>query len=487
MLLSSLPQKEVRGSVDVPISGIAFDSRRVGGNNLFVCLQGLASDGHAFAAAAVDQGAKALVVNRWVDVDAPQILVPDTYEALARLSVCYAGNPAEHLEVLGVTGTNGKTTVIHLMGAMAEAAGETAALLGTLGGRIGTHRELTGFTTPEAPVVQELLSEALDAGATWVAMEVSSHALQQRRTFATAFSAAVFTNLSRDHLDYHGDMDEYFEAKALLFDPEARGSDRSCVCVVPTGLPEGARLWERLHGPKVDYGFEGQLYSASNVEAHETGVNYRLQTPHGSSKVSLQLRGRFNVLNALSAQAAMMERGLPLEYAVSGAEALAAVPGRMEPVLSNAPFQVFVDFAHTPDALSAAMNAAREHARGRLLVVFGCGGDRDPGKRPQMGEVAESLADQVIITSDNPRSENPASIIQDIVAGMKSNTGIVEEDRAMAIEAALREAESGDVVLIAGKGHEAAQIVGDAKHVFNDKAEAVRVLGSLGWRVNPLS
>ena len=488
-LLLALPVYELRGEGDIDIDGIELDSRRVGGGELFVCLEGLASNGHDFAATAVNQGAAALLAKRFLPELAatPQVVVADPREAMARAAAAFFSHPSRSLELVGVTGTNGKTTVTHFVQALGEAAGQRAEVLGTLGGKVGTDYQSTGFTTPEAPALQKYLREAVDRGTQWLAMEVSSHALAQKRVFGTDFSAVVFTNLTRDHLDFHGTMEAYFESKALLFSEAGRGSSRPTVAVLNLEDPAGQLLAGRVTGTKVTYGFgRGADYRAHDVRTSPEFTTYTLSTPRGRASVRLSLPGRFNILNALAAQAAGMERGLTLDAAVEGAKALKRVPGRMERVTGSQPFSVLVDYAHTPDALEHALGAARSFTSGKLIVVFGCGGDRDKGKRPEMGRVAAREADRIVLTSDNPRSEDPEAILDAIERGLLDSTVpyLRESDRAKAIRIALDHAHAGDTVLIAGKGHEHYQILGSTTLPFDDRVVAARVLKELGFDVD---
>ncbi len=486
-LLRALPEFELRGSADLDIRSIELDSRRVGGGALFVCLEGLASDGHDFAAAAVNQGAVALVVQHPVEAAATQVLVRDPREAMARLAAAFHGNPSRALRLVGVTGTNGKTTVTHILRGLAEEAGEAAEVMGTLGSSsAGTYRP-TGFTTPEAPELQRSLREAVDRGVRWIAMEVSSHALAQKRVFGTDFAAVIFTNLTRDHLDYHGDMRAYLEAKALLFDRAGRGSEGEAVAVINFEDAAGRELARRATGKVVGYGFaEDAQYRALDVRSGPGGTLYALATPQDRHEVRLPLLGRFNILNALAAQAAGIEAGLPVEAAVAGVRRVPSVRGRMEAVRGSQPFLVLVDYAHTPDALAHALETTRGLTAGRLTVVFGCGGDRDRGKRPEMGEIAARLADRAVVTSDNPRHEDPQAIIDAILAGARGGPAELwtEPDRAAAIHRALEASESGDAVLIAGKGHENYQIVGDERRPFDDRDIAARILREIGFHVD---
>jgi UDP-N-acetylmuramoyl-L-alanyl-D-glutamate--2,6-diaminopimelate ligase len=488
-LLAALSGHEFTGNPEVEIRSIELDSRRVAGGELFVCLEGLARDGHDFAGTAVSRGAAALLVTRPLPelASTPQIVVGDAREATARLAAVLYGHPSRELEAVGVTGTNGKTTVTHLVTAMAGAAGERAELLGTLGSGTAGSYVPTGFTTPEAPVLQRLFREAVGRGTRWMAVEVSSHALAQKRTYATDWSAVVFTNLSRDHLDYHGDMVSYRRAKEALFRAEERGSSRSAVAVINAEDGIGRELAAAATPPVVTYGFRGGVdYRARRVRTGPRGTTYELVTPQGTVPVRLPLLGRFNVQNALAAQAVGLERGIPLAAVVRGVEGAARVRGRLEPVPADAPFLVLVDYAHTPDALSHALLATRSLTRGRLWVVFGCGGERDRGKRPQMGRVAATLADEVVVTSDNPRSEDPGEIVREILAGTSAGPARVrsEVDRARAIALALRGARGGDTVVVAGKGHETTQILGKREIPFDDREIARDLLREMGFHVD---
>jgi len=481
-LTAVLADREGGDGEEIDIEGIEFDSRRVGGGELFVCLEGLASDGHDFAAAAVSDGARALVVRRRIPgiPEVPQVVVPDTREALALLAARFYGDPSRGLATVGVGGTNGKTTVTQLLAAIGETTGKRCAVFGTLGNRIGGAVQPSGFTTPEAPQVQRLLREAVAAGTDWAVMEVSSHALDQKRVFGIDFAVVVFTNLSHDHLDYHGDMASYGEVKSRLYFPETRGSKREAVAVLNIEDPLGRELAERVSGPVRTYGFTGAAaYRALDLHTTPAGTRYRLETPEGVAAVDLPLLGRFNVLNALAAQAAAMALGATLDEAAAGLASTVRVPGRMDVVPGSREFLVVVDFAHTPDALTHALEAAREFTTGRVLLVFGCGGDRDRAKRPVMGAIAARLADAAWVTSDNPRTEDPERILDEILAGAKGGDLERESDRGRAIERALRSARPGDTVLIAGKGHETVQVLGDAKRPFDDRAVAMGILERL--------
>ena len=449
----------------VEVTSVVHDTRAVGPGALFCCVPGARVDGHDLAPEAVAGGAVALLVEHPVRTTVPQVRVPSVRDAMGPLAARLHGNPSERLAVVGVTGTSGKTTTTHLLGAIGEAAGWPAEVLGTLSGP---------RTTPEAPELQARLAEAVADGRRLVAMEVSSHALALGRVRATRFAVAVFTNLSHDHLDFHGDLEAYFAAKASLFDPAYADA-----AVVNADDPYGARLLEDPSLPTEAYG----LGDAVDLEVGPAASRF---TWRGVA-VALPLGGRFNVSNALAAAAAAARLGIEPEAIAHGLSTAPPVPGRFEAVDEGQPFAVLVDYAHKPGALASALTAAREGLDGgRLLLVVGAGGDRDATKRPEMGEVAARLADRVLLTSDNPRGEDPLAIIEAVQAGMASTAGLtVEPDRRAAIARAIDEAAPGDVVVIAGKGHETVQVVGEATVPFDDRVEARAALRArreaAGW------
>jgi UDP-N-acetylmuramoyl-L-alanyl-D-glutamate--2,6-diaminopimelate ligase len=447
------------------VRDLAYDSRRVQDGTLFFCVPGAVADGHDHAAAAVAAGACALIVERELPLPVPQIVVDSCRAAMGPIADVFFGRPSERLLVLGVTGTNGKTTTAYLQHAILAAAGHTAGLLGTIERRIGGVAEPAQRTTSEAIDLQRDLRRMLDAGDTACAMEVSSHALDQQRVAGVRFAAAAFTNLTQDHLDYHADMEAYFAAKALLFDgrcPTAANADDAYGRRLPADLRFG------LATPGAEVRAEDVRYGAH-------GTAFRLRTPWGDAEVATRLVGRFNVENALAAVSSAGLAGVPLAAIVTGLEGVAGVPGRLEVVSGDRPFAVIVDYAHTADALENVLRALRPLATGRLIVVFGCGGDRDRGKRPTMARVACALADEVIITTDNPRSEDPLAIIAEVAAGADGRHA-VEPDRRRAIERAIAAAAPGDVVLIAGKGHEQGQDVAGSITPFDDRVVACEVL-----------
>lgn len=460
------------------VSGLALDSRRVLPGEAFVALRGLHHHGIEFAAAARARGAGVILAQAPPPAGvAPThdcLWITDLDRHLGRLAARLWGDPGRALRPLAVTGTNGKTSVVQLLARALTALGQPCATIGTLGSGVPDHLVPGDHTTPDAITVQQLLAGFRAAGQQRVAMEVSSHALVQGRVEAVPFRGAVFTNLSRDHLDYHGSMDAYFAAKARLFAwPTLQAA------AINVDDPRGRELLGRV-APTVECISYGMLdpsaaVRASAVRSHAAGSDFQLHTPWGEAAVTTRLLGDFNVLNLLAVVAILGGEGWPFAAVRDLLPALAPIRGRMQQVAAPGVGQplVVVDYAHTPAALAAALRNLRGHTRGRLLCVFGAGGDRDRGKRPQMGRVVEQAADCLIITDDNPRSEDGAAIIADIVAGLERPGGAsIERDRRAAINAAIKGAGSGDTVLIAGKGHETTQEDGAGRHPFDDAAVA---------------
>ncbi|HLX89101.1 MAG TPA: UDP-N-acetylmuramoyl-L-alanyl-D-glutamate--2,6-diaminopimelate ligase [Acidimicrobiales bacterium] len=462
-LLSAVEAVDTRGDLSATdITSIELDSRIVRAGALFCCVPGRRFDGHDFAADALGAGATALLVERPLPLPAPQIVVaPGTARsAMADLSRAFYGDPAGSLVTVGVTGTNGKTTVTHLLASILDTHGLPCAVIGTLGG---------ARTTPEAPALQALLAEARDSGRGAVAMEVSSHALSEHRVEGVHFAMAVFTNLSHEHLDYHGTMEQYFAAKAELFTPRY-----SAQGVVNADDPWGRRLVDGAALPITPFGRDDATDVV--VSGGETMFTWR------GVRVHLKLRGTYHVINALAAATAAADLGVPVDVVAEGLARAEPVPGRFEVVEVPAPFTVVVDYAHTPDGLRHALASARALAgSARVLCVFGCGGDRDRDKRPQMGAVAEAGADVVVVTSDNPRREDPQAIINAVLAGMNDPSAervMVEPDRRSAIAKAVDAARSGDVVVVAGKGHERTIEVAGQFLPFEDKVEAAAAVAN---------
>ena len=432
------------GAPEVEISGLAYSSQSVTPGALFFCVPGFRSDGHDFAPDAVARGAAALVTERRLDLGVPEIVVDDVRAAMGPAAARFYGDPTAELDVVGITGTNGKTTTAYLVRHLLEAAGRQTGLLGTVKRVVGGVEEEVERTTPEAIDLQETFRRMRDAGDEAVAMEVSSHALELGRVAGIRFACRVFTNLTQDHLDFHETMDAYFAAKRRLFEEPGRS-------VVNVDDEYGRRIAAEVDA--VTFGIENDAdYRARDIDFDVNGSRFTLETPEGELRIESPLAGLFNVQNLLGAIAAVRSLGVE-EISLEG---FGRVPGRFEAVDEGQDFGVLVDYAHTPDSLENVLRAARELARGRLHVVFGAGGDRDRGKRPLMGDAARRLADRVLVTSDNPRSEEPDAIIDEVMEGAGPEAER-ELDRRRAIARVIEEAEPGDVVVIAGKGHEQGQ------------------------------
>jgi UDP-N-acetylmuramoyl-L-alanyl-D-glutamate--2,6-diaminopimelate ligase len=458
----------------VDIRELAYDSRAVVPGTLFFCVQGDRDDGHAFAPEAIERGAVALVVERPLDVAVPQLVVGDARAAMAAGAVEFYDHPSRELVVAGVTGTNGKTTTCFLLFAILAAAGRRPGLLGTIESRVGGERRPALRTTPEAIDVQRALREMLDVGDRSCAMEATSHGARLGRLVGVRFSALAFTNLSRDHLDFHGTLEEYFAAKRSLF-----VSEDPPPAAVNIDDDHGRRLASELrelgHERLVTFGFGPDAdVRAEGLELRDDGATFSAD----GIPIRSKLLGRFNVENALAAVAVARLLDLPGDAISQGVEALRGVPGRFEAVNEGQAFAVVVDYAHTPDSLESALRTAQELATGNVICVFGCGGDRDHGKRPLMGEAAERGADVVIVTSDNPRGETAEAIAAEVTAGL-STDAVVELDRAKAIELAVEQAQPGDLVLIAGKGHEQGQEAAGETTRFDDRDVAREALRRL--------
>lgn len=475
-VMKHLPHRLV--GEDIHISGIAYDSRKVEPGFLFAAVSGLKHDGHDFVSEAAAQGAAAVLVERVMDTAVPQIVVEDTRAALGHVAAAFYGHPAKQLKVIGVTGTNGKTTTTYMVRSILEQAGKRVGLIGTIETVFNGQSQVSDRTTPESLDLQRILAEMATTGIEYVVMEVSSHALKLHRTNGMEFRVGIFTNLTQDHLDFHTSFEDYFESKAKLFD-QVTG-----FAVLNYDDPKGQDLAARMSIPLISYGVDQAAeVHASNVEVDSKRTSYTLNTPWGSIPLEINLTGKFNVYNSLSAAAACLGAGFSLDEVKRGLEALQGVPGRFEVVDEGQPYAVIVDYAHTPDGLENILRTARSMTEGRVVVVFGAGGDRDRGKRPLMGKIAAQLADFVVITSDNPRSEDPRDICEDISAGAKQAACgaecVVEVDRRAAIRLALAEAEPGDIVLIAGKGHETYQEIRGVRTYFDDREEARLALKEL--------
>ena len=471
---------------EVSVTGVSYDSRAVRPGDLFFCVPGTQRDGHEFAPVAVAAGAAALCVERPTGAGVPELRVNDARRAMAALSAAFFGHPADELALLGVTGTNGKTTTAYLIDSILRASGRITGLIGTIETRIRDDHRPGVRTTPESLDLHRLFAEMRDAKVDSVAMEVTSHALALGRVDGLRYAAAGFTNLSQDHLDFHADMEDYFEAKRSLFIPE-----RAQTGAVNVDDPYGRRLFESVEIPCVSFGFAvGADVRAENVDPKADGSTFDLVTGSGTVHLSISLAGTFNIYNCLAAASMSLQAGVSLDAVAEGLGSIRSVPGRFESISRGQPFSVVVDYAHTPDSLDNVLLAARRLAEsqgdaGRVLCVFGCGGDRDRAKRPLMGAVVARLADYMVVTSDNPRSEDPIAIIDEVVQGVIAHRSegpdVVLPDRREAITEALRSARPGDVVVIAGKGHETGQQFATVTHPFDDRIVAAEELDRLGW------
>jgi UDP-N-acetylmuramoyl-L-alanyl-D-glutamate--2,6-diaminopimelate ligase len=472
-LIRALAPSEVTGARPVEIADLAYDTRAVRAGSLFFCVRGDRVDGHDLAWEALEQGAVAFVVERTLDADVPQLVVPDSRAAMAVAADAFFREPTRELELAGVTGTNGKTSTAFLLHAMLDEAGRRPGLVGTVRWIVGGEQRPALFTTPEAIDLQRLLREMVDTGDRSAAIEASSHGSELRRLDRVRFDALVFTNLSQDHLDLHGTMEDYFQAKRRLFTGAAPPP-----AAVNVGDEWGRRLAGELAGahraPIVTFGLDAGEVRPEGLELGAEGSRFRA----AGIEIETRLRGRFNVENVLGAVAAGLLLDLDEDDIAAGVARVEDVPGRFEAIDEGQPFAVVVDYAHTPDSLDTVLRAARDLGDRRVIVVFGAGGDRDRGKRPLMGKVALDRSDLVIVTSDNPRSEEPLAIIQDVLQG----TGVdveIDLDRRTAITRAICLAEAGDVVVIAGKGHEQGQEIAGTVHPFDDREVAREALAAL--------
>ncbi len=464
------------GAGDIEISDLAYDTGGVTPGTLFFCVPGFTRDGHEFAPQAIERGAVALVVERPLGLGVPELKVPSARAAMAPAAARFFGDPTARLQTVGVTGTNGKTTTAFLIRALLEAGGRSTGLMGTVTSVIGGREHEVVRTTPEAIDLQRTFRTMLDAGDRACAMEVSSHALELYRADAIHFAVAVFTNLTQDHLDFHGTMEAYFAAKRRLF-VGGDGLEPPAVAVINVDDPYGLRLADELDDP-ITFSLErAATYQAVAVETRLAGSRFTIMGPDAEEiELESPLRGRFNVYNVLGAVTAVRSLGISAEDCVRAVASAGQAPGRFEPVEEGQDFLVLVDYAHTPDSLENVIKAARTLTEGRVHVVFGCGGDRDRGKRPVMGKIASTLADRVVITSDNPRSEDPEEIIEEILSGIGRDVAH-DPDRRAAIAETIGGAEPGDVVVIAGKGHEQGQeFAGGQKLPFDDRTVARELL-----------
>ena len=494
-LLAGLKGCQVSGDDRLPVPGVAYHSQEVVPGGLFVALKGAQTDGHLFLDAALNQGARVIVTEQ--DLTPPPgvtvVKVPDARLALAHLAAAFYRHPSRELVLVGITGTNGKTTTTYILEAILDAAGYHTGVVGTVNYRVGSRTWPAPVTTPESLDLQKLLREMQSQGVTHVFLEVSSHALDLKRVDCATFAAGVFTNLSQDHLDYHREMDEYFAAKSRLFlELLANGHAAAATAVLNLDDPKGEELHGRVRVPTLTYG----LHPRSQVRPlsqsfRPHGLEARIITPAGELEINSRLVGPFNLANILAATATALALGLSPEEVARGIAALNGVPGRLERFGPPAGPSVFVDYAHTPVAVAQALHALKTLDFARMITVFGCGGDRDRSKRPLMGQAAAAASGLVVVTSDNPRTEEPLEIIREIEAGLKAiafprltaaqaksgdNGYLVVPDRREAIRLAVELARPGDAVLVAGKGHENYQIRGHKRFHFDDREEVQEAL-----------
>lgn len=468
----------IDGAIDTEVSGLQYDSRKVRPGDMFFCIRGFAADGRKFAPAAVEKGAVCIVTPSRLEVDVPQIVVEDEREAMAAISAAFYGYPARELRMVGVTGTNGKTSTTYMLKHIFEAAGSKVGLMGTIVNMIGQEALHTDRTTPESMDFQRLLREMADRGVDTVVMEVSSHSLVLKRVFGVEFAGSIFTNLTQDHLDFHGTFEKYAAAKAMLF-------ANSRISAVNLDDAYGAYMLDAAAGRSVSFGLEGERdYLAEDVALDRTGSAYTLRRRGGVlEKYHMGIPGAFSVYNSLGAIALAGELGIETDAIRRGIASVACVPGRFQSLdTRGGEYSVILDYSHTPDSLESALKTIRGFSRGRVVCVFGCGGNRDNTKRPIMGKIAAELADVTIVTSDNPRFEEPMAIIDEILPGVQAAGGahIVIENRRDAIRYALEHAQAEDVILLAGKGHEDYQEIRGVKHDFDEKKVVAELLDELG-------
>lgn len=487
-LIEGIELKNAKGHLDTEITGVTCDSRNVTQGTLFVAFKGLKTDGHLYIKDAVAKGAAAIMTMPCMGGDSddatqmslsiPLLIAQDSREAISKVALNYYGNPSRDIRLIGVTGTNGKTTTSYLVRSILENSGSGVGLIGTVAYSNGSNAMPAGYTTPEAMEFQGLLRDMVNKGCSFAVAEISSHALSLKRVSGTNFDTVVFTNLTQDHLDFHSDMEDYFQAKALLFSsPPAPGR-----AVINIDDPYGRRLPGLTSCPVYSYGVNSKAdIAGKDINLTMDGVSFNAITPAGHFPIKSRLVGIYNVYNILAAIGVALSYNIPSEKILAGISSLTSVPGRFERIDSGLGFGIVVDYAHTENALRLLLEAASGFTPQRIITVFGCGGDRDRGKRPLMGKAAIELSDYVIVTSDNPRTEDPQKIIEDIESGIrdamnsnkrKASGYKIIPDRRSAIEEAINLAEKGDLVVIAGKGHECYQITGSDKSHFDDREEA---------------
>lgn len=478
-ILEGIEIQKISGTIDIEIRGITYDSRKVSKDYMFVAIKGFKTDGHNYIADAIKNGATAIIVEDDVKIDNPGITIiklKSTRTSLSKLSANYYGNPSKKMNMIGVTGTNGKTTVTYLLKSIFESAGQKTGIIGTIGSVVDEKIIKTENTTPESTIIQEHLSTMVNANVKNCVMEVSSHSLDLKRVEDCNFDVGIFTNLSRDHLDYHKTLENYFKAKLKLFFMTKKAN------IINIDDDYGDRIIKstsHLNTSIITFGIEGKAdIFATDIDYHLEGVNFVLNTPKGSIDIHLNIPGKFSVYNALAAASCAYAYNLDLVHIQSGLAKVKGVKGRFELVPIDRDFSVIIDFAHTPDGLEKVLTTIRQFAEGRIVALFGAGGNRDKSKRPIMGETVGKYADFLIVTSDNPRNEDPKKIIEDVVAGVKkvNNNYITIVDRKEAIRYALENAKPKDIILLAGKGHETYTIINDKVIPFDEKQIVLDIL-----------
>ncbi|WP_411230878.1 UDP-N-acetylmuramoyl-L-alanyl-D-glutamate--2,6-diaminopimelate ligase [Terribacillus halophilus] len=484
VLLSALPFYEQQADHErIDITGVTIDSREVKSGNLFICIDGAVVDGHTFAKQAQDQGAAAILAERPLDVSIPVILVKDTLRALAPIANAFYNHPSKEMRVIGITGTNGKTSMTYLLESIFRANQEATGVIGTIQMKIKEEAYPVKNTTPDAVFLQKGFRKMVDEGVDTAVIEVSSHALDRGRVHGTDIDVAVFTNLSQDHLDYHASFEDYFHAKSLLFSQLGNTFDpgHPKYAVINTDDHYAEALIKSTAQPVCTYGIDKPAdIMAKDIQLASNGTSFLLQTPKGEAKITSKLMGKFNVYNMLAAVGAAICSGVPFDTICKALQETTGVAGRFEPVMAGQSFGVIVDYAHTPDSLENVLTTIKSFVKGKIITVVGCGGDRDKTKRPLMAGKAVQYSDTAIFTADNPRTEDPQAILEDMIRGLESDKYVVVPDREEAIQRAVGLAQADDIVLIAGKGHETYQIVGDQVLDFDDRlvaAEAIKRAG----------
>jgi UDP-N-acetylmuramoyl-L-alanyl-D-glutamate--2,6-diaminopimelate ligase len=472
-MLKDLNYEIVKGTDEVNINNIQYDSRSIEKGDLFFAIQGYNTDGHKYIPTAYEKGAIAIVYDKDMDnlPECTMVKVKNSRKAMAKVSSNFYGNPKDKLKIIGVTGTNGKTTSTFMIKSILEEAGFKVGLLGTIANYIGDEKIHSDRTTPESLEIHKLFKHMVDEGVDYCVMEVSSHSLYLDRVYGINFSQSIFTNLTQDHLDFHKTFENYYQAKLLLF----KNSKNS---IINIDDEYGKRVYDDIGGNKLTYSIEEKSnLKAENIKMHSTGVEFSINYEGKEAEINMHIPGRYNIQNALGSALACLNEGISLEVVKRGFENMSGVPGRCEIVTKkyNLGYEIIVDYAHTPDGLENILKTVREFTKGRLISVFGCGGDRDRTKRPIMGKIGTELSDIAVITSDNPRSEEPLAIIEDIKSGIKNNNYIVVENRREAIKKAMEIARQYDVIVVAGKGHEDYQILKD-KTIHFDEREIIKEL-----------